>query len=152
VAWGIRRRVGCDGESGFALLETTLALVLLEIVGMGAVGLITVSLRVESYSRQGVLAEQAAANQLESIGQLPYSSVGTVAGNPGGTVQPSTTISVNGVSATETTQIKWVNDPTPTAFTTHADYKRVTVTINLAGDGKQLTQQKTYVGPSNQAS
>jgi Tfp pilus assembly protein PilV len=150
--WRIPRRLRWGGASGFALLETVIALVLLEIVGMAAVGLISVSLRVENYSKQGVLAEQAAASQIESIRQLPYSSVGTLDGNPGGTVQPTMAISMSGLSATETTQIKWVNDPTPTAFTTRADYKRVTVTVNRSTDGRQLTQQTTYVGPSTQAS
>jgi Tfp pilus assembly protein PilV len=150
--WRIPRGLRCGDVSGFALLETVIALVLLEIVGVAVVGLITVSLKVESNSRQGVLAEQAAASQIESIRQLPYSSVGTINGNPGGTVQPTTTVSLNGQSATETTQITWVNDPAPTAYTTKADYKRVTVTITRSTDGKRLTQQTTYVGPSGQAS
>ena len=150
--WRIPRRLRCSDVSGFALLETMFALVLLAVIGMALVGLVTVSLRVESYSKQRVLAEQAAANQIETIRQLPYSSVGNVNGNPAGTVQPSATISLSGLSAVETAQIRWVNDPAPNAFSTHADYKRVTVTVNRSTDGKQLTQATTYVGPSTQAS
>ena len=99
-----------------------------------------------------MLAEQIAASQIESIRQLPYTSVGLVNGNPGGTVVASKSISIGALSATETTQIRWVTDATPNAFTTKADYKRVTVTINRLSDGRQLTQQTTYVGPANQAS
>ena len=150
--WRRSRRLAWSGESGFALMETVAALVLLEIIAMAAVGLITVSLTTEGNSRQRVLAEQIAASQIEAIRQLPYTSVGLVNGNPGGTVVASKPISIGALSATQTTQIRWVTDATPNAFATQADYKRVTVTINRQSDGRQLTQQTTYVGPANQAS
>jgi hypothetical protein len=150
--WRRSRCLAWSGESGFALMETVAALVLLEIIAMAAVGLITVSLTTEGNSRQRVLAEQIASSQIESIRQLPYTSVGLVNGNPGGTVLATKTISIGALSATETTQIRWVTDATPNAFITKADYKRVTVTINRLSDGRQLTQQTTYVGPANQAS
>ncbi|MFI5101405.1 MAG: hypothetical protein ACHQE5_12980, partial [Actinomycetes bacterium] len=128
------------------------ALVVLEIVGMSAVGLITSSLTVEGASRQRVLAEQLASSQIESIRQLPYTSVGTVNGNPGGTVAATTNIAVGALKATETTQIRWVTDAAAGAYASKADYKRVTVTITRASDNQVLTQQTTYVGPANQAS
>ena len=134
-------------------METVAALVLLEIIAMAAVGLITVSLTTEGNSRQRVLAEQIAASQIEAIRQLPYTSVGLVNGNPGRHGRRrSKSISIGALSATQTTQIRWVTDATPNAFATQADYKRVTVTINRQSDGRQLTQQTTYVGPANQAS
>ena len=129
-----------------------MALVVREIGGMAAIGRITTSLTVEGFSKQKVLAEQVAASQIEAIRQLPYTSVGTVHGNPGGTVQPTVAISTGSLSGTETTAIRWVTDAAPGGFTTQADYKRVTVTILRSSDGKQLTQQTTYVGPANQTS
>ena len=146
------RRLAWSGESGFALIETVAALVSSRSSRWPPSGLITVSLTTEGNSRQRVLAEQVAGSQIESIRQLPYTSVGLVNGNPGGTVVATKSISIGALSATETTQIRWVTDATPNAFTTKADYKRVTVTINRLSDGRQLTQQTTYVGPANQAS
>lgn len=144
------RRLRRDG--GFTLIETVVALVVLEIVGMSAVGLITASLTVEGGSKQRVLAEQIAASQIESIRQLPYTSVGTVNGNPGGTVAATIPIATGALKATETTSIRWVTDAAAGAFASKADYKRVTVTITRSSDGQILTQQTTYVGPANQAS
>ena len=98
--WRRSRRLAWSGESGFALMETVAALVLLEIIAMAAVGLITVSLTTEGNSRQRVLAEQIAASQIEAIRQLPYTSVGLVNGNPGGTVAATKSISIGALSAT----------------------------------------------------
>ena len=62
-----------------------------------------------------------------------------------GTVVATKTISIGALSATQTTQIRWVTDATPNAFTTQADYKRVTVTINRSSDGRQLTPREREI-------
>jgi hypothetical protein len=137
---------------GFALIETVIALAILAFVSVSVMGLLTSGITSLSLSRQKTIAEQLAAAQIESIRQLPYSSVGTTAGNPRGTVTPSQSISTNGLRATETVQIKWVNDPAPTAFTSYADYKQVVVTVQRASDSKVLSKQTTFVGPANTSS
>ncbi len=132
---------------GFGSIEAIAALAIFLIIATSLVGLLTSSISMQSLARQRTVAEQAAMDQVEKIRKLPYDSVGTVSGNPPGTVAGSTPISVRGLAATLQTQIAYVNDPTPTSYATSANYKRVTVSVLRNTDNKVLTRQTTYVAP-----
>jgi hypothetical protein len=134
------------------MIETVTAIAILAFVLGSVVALLMSGIIGLGVTRQRTLAEQTAANEIEAIRQLPYASVGTVGGNPGGTLPASTTISEPGLQGTQTVQIVWVNDPVPTAYETYADYKRVTVTVTRSADSQVLTKQTTYVGPASQSS
>ncbi len=120
-------------------------------VATSLAGVLTSSIAAHSVSRERTLAEQIAADQVESIRRLPYDDVGTVSGNPPGTVAASRTVTQNGLTATVSTQISYVNDPTPTSYATGANYKRVTVTVTRVRDGKQLTRVVTNIAPPARA-
>jgi hypothetical protein len=123
----------------FLAISTTLATVL------------TSSVSSHRLSREKTVAEQIAADQIESIRRLPYDSLGVVGGNPPGTIPATETVTVRGLTATVTTQVSYVNDPTPTSYATAANYKRVTVTVVRARDSQQLARQVTYVAPPTRA-
>jgi type II secretory pathway pseudopilin PulG len=134
-------------EDGFTVVEMMLAMMLFLIVSAPLAGVLTASAASQKLSRERTLAQQTAMAQIESIRALPYASVGTVNGNPPGTVVANRAVNVTGLSANVVTQIQYVNDPTPTSYITQADYKRVTVTVTRVSDSKQLTKEVTYVAP-----
>jgi hypothetical protein len=134
-------------EDGFTVVEMLLATMLFLIVSAPLAGVLTATAASQKLSRERTLAQQTAMAQIESIRALPYANVGTVNGNPPGTVVANTPVNATGLSANMVTQIQFVNDPTPTSYVTQADYKRVTVTVTRTRDSKQLTKEVTYVAP-----
>jgi hypothetical protein len=122
-------------------------MVLLLVVAGALGGVLTSAIAAQRLARERTLAQQAAQEEIESIRRLPYESVGTVSGNPPGSVEPSRSIAVPGLQATVRTRIQYVSDPTPTSYATQANYKRVTVTVTRDRDSHELTREVTYVAP-----
>ncbi len=92
-------------------------------------GLLTSAISANKLARQRTIADQAALEHIETIRRLDYDDVGVVLGNPPGVVASTTAINLTGLNATITTQIRYVDDPTPTSYETTANYKRVVVTV-----------------------
>jgi type II secretory pathway pseudopilin PulG len=134
-------------QGGFSLAEVVVALMLLELVAAGLVGLLTSATAATRLARQRTLAQQAALSQIESIRGLAYDSIGTGNGNPPGAVPSTARVSTAGLDATVTTQVSYVDDPTPLSYTSHANYKKVVVTVRRAADGRELAKEVTYVAP-----
>ena len=81
---------------------------------------------------------------------LPYASVGLPGGNPPGTLAGSVSTSLpNGEKVTVTTQATYVTDAIPTAYVTHADYKKVAITVTRLSDSRVLAQDTTYVASAS---
>jgi type II secretory pathway pseudopilin PulG len=145
-------RTRLSREEGISLIEAIMAMTLFVFVAAALGGLLTSAVSATKVARERTVAEQLAAEQIEEIRRLNYDTqVGTTSGNPPGVVAPSEPISVRGLKATMTTQIAYVNDPTPTSYATSANYKRVTVTITRNDTGKVLARQVTYVAPPARA-
>lgn len=138
-------------EAGFSLIEAVIAMVLFLIVATALSGLMSSGIAAQRLARERTLAEQQALAQIETIRRLPYDSVGTVSGNPPGVVAASTPVSATGLKATMSTQVKYVDDPTPTSYATAANYKKVTVTVTRDRDAKQLIRSVTHVAPPARA-
>ena len=134
------------------MIETVMALTLFLIVGAALVGMLTSATAAGTLARQRTVAQQAALNQIESIRSMSYDSIGLVNGNPPGTVAATTSINTGGLIATATTTISYVNDPGPLSYTSHANYKKVVVTVVRTRDSRQLAQEATYVAPPIKAS
>lgn len=148
-----RRRDGRArmSEAGFTLIETVLAMAIFIGVATSLAGVLTSSIAAHTVARERTLAEQIANGEMESIRRLPYAQVGVVGGNPGGTVVATRTVTQDGLIATVTDQISYVNDPTPTSYATGANYKKATVTVTRARDGKVLTRVVTNIAPPARA-
>jgi type II secretory pathway pseudopilin PulG len=145
-------------QGGFTLIEAVLAMTLFAIVSVSLSGILTSSVSAHGVARSKTLAEQVVNDQIEWIRQQDYyNNVGLVNGNPPGTINPvglknvSGNINLTGLTAIMTTDIRLVDDPTPASFQTRANYKKITVTLVRASDGKLLAQQVTYVAPPGQA-
>ena len=151
-------RLRVRDQGGFTLIEAVLAMTLFAIVSTALTGLLTSSVNAQSVARSKTLAEQVVNDQIEWIRQQDYyNNIGTVNGNPDGTINAtglknvSGTITLTGLKAIMTTDIRLVDDPTPDSFQTRANYKKITVTLVRASDGKLLARQVTYVAPPGQA-
>jgi hypothetical protein len=141
-----------SSERGLLLIETVAAMAIFVVISIALVSVLTAGILSQYQSHQKTLAEQLAVQEMERIRQLPYGSVGVTSGNPAGTLIPSEAITTGGLSAVLTREVRWVDDPTPTAYRTYADYKRVTLTIRRSSDSKVLVRYTTFLSPSDDAS
>lgn len=145
----LRNRRRLRGESGFTLIEAVFAMILFAGLAAAMAGLLTSAISANKLARQRTIADQAALEHIEYIRRLPYKDVGIVLGNPPGVVTSTTTVNLTGLKATITTQIRYVDDPTPTSYETTANYKRVIVTVRRDDDSKVLAREVTYIAPTS---
>ena len=138
-------------EAGFTLIEVLLAGVMLAILSVPISALLSSTAAVARLDRERTGADQIAQAQVETIRTLPYTQVGTTAGNPPGVLAASTTSALpSGEAVTIATQVSWVADPDPAvAYPTNADYKKVVLTITRNSDGKQLSKKTTFVSSAS---
>jgi Tfp pilus assembly protein PilV len=136
----------------FTLIEAVLGLTVLVVIAVALGGLLASSVVTYSQSRERTLATQLAAEQIELVRRMGYDDVGLVNGNPPGTLQATRSIDVVGLKATVKTQVTYVDDQTPNAYRTYANYKRVVVTVVRTRDSKQLARESTYVSAASRAS
>jgi type II secretory pathway pseudopilin PulG len=145
----LRRLRRLRGDGGFTLIEAVFAMILFAGLAAAMAGLLTSAITANNLARQRTLADQAAMEQIESIRRLDYDDVGTILGNPPGTVAPTSSVNLTGLDATVTVQIRYVDDPTPTSYETSANYKRVMVSIRRDSDNRLLAREVTYVAPTS---
>jgi len=146
---GFLRRIRLGNQSGFTLIEAVTSMVIFAGLAAAMAGLLTSAVSSNKLARQRTLADQAALEHIEYIRRLPYDDVGIVLGNPPGVVLATTSVARTGIDATITTQIRYVDDPTPTSYETTANYKRVVVTVRRDSDSQVLAREITYVAPSS---
>jgi hypothetical protein len=124
--------------------------VILVIISAPIAGVLLASAADSAKARERTAADQLIQAKLETIRTLPYASVGLAGGNPPGTLVASVSTSLpSGEKVTVTTQATYVTDSIPTAYVTHADYKKVVVTITRQSDGAQLSQDTTFVASAS---
>jgi type II secretory pathway pseudopilin PulG len=139
-----------SAEDGFGLVELLMAMTMFAVVSAPLAGVLLASVSQQKLSKERTLAAQTAQTAIETIRALPYSSIGLQNGNPTGTVLPSqqaNTFGIDGLDATVTTRISFMDDAPATAYRTRADYKRVVVTVVRNTDQRMLTQSATYIAP-----
>jgi prepilin-type N-terminal cleavage/methylation domain-containing protein len=132
-------------EAGFTLIEVLAAMVIFAIASTALGTVLTSATSADGLARQKTIALQLAQQQIEYIHQLAFPNIGTKLGNPHGDIVDSQTKPVLGLVYTLKTRIRWVNDPTPNAFVTNADYKQVRVTVSRNSDNKQLARMYLYL-------
>ena len=120
----------------FTLIEVIIATTVFLIFAMGVYqGYQAISLAMAS-TRYKALAVDLANARFETIKNMPYSSVGTVGGNPAGLLPSATTTTSNNISFTITTTIVNVDDPFDSLSgggdLFPADYKLVELKIECA--------------------
>src|SRR5579885_2647134 len=149
-------------ERGMSLIETVMASAIFVLVSTVTIATLVSSTTTTRYAKDRSIAEQGAASYLEKIKLMAanpntYANIGTVAGNPAGTLPASQTFTgVNGENlgtpATMTTQVVYASSNVPGSYTSGYSYKRVTVTITRNVDNKVLASLKAFVAPPQRAS
>ena len=139
-------------ECGFGLAEVVFGLAIFLIVASALGGLLASSITTYGQARERTISTQYAMQQLEVIRRMPYDNIGLSNGNPPGTLSRTKSISVTGIKATMTLDVRYVDDQTPNSFRTYANYKQVTITITRDRDSKRLAREVTYISPATRAS
>jgi hypothetical protein len=132
------------------MIETVMAMAMFAVISAPLVGVLLASIAQQGSSHERTLAAQTAQSAIESVRALPYDSVGVSNGNPAGTIAPTMAASqlgIQGLDATVTTKISYMDDAPVTSYRTRADYKKVVVTVIRNTDARQLAQDVTYVAP-----
>jgi prepilin-type N-terminal cleavage/methylation domain-containing protein len=131
------RALFCHQRAGFTLIEMVVAVAVFAVLLVGVVGLISMMGRSVKASREQTVLASLAANYLEVVRNLPYSQVGTVSGNPTGSLPDQ----ANAINATiENTgysiyyEVTYIDDP--------ADGTIAAGTDSSANDYKQI---KMYI-------
>lgn len=132
-------------EHGFSLIEVVIAAVIFLIVATALTGVLTSAIASHTVSRERTKAVQLAQDQLERVSNLDYYDVGVPGIYPVGVI-PAAGWSVPAGYAVSFT-VTYVNDPGPTSARSFGNYKKVTIEVTRANDGKGLTTQSTYVSP-----
>jgi Tfp pilus assembly protein PilV len=132
------------------MIETVMAMTMFAVISAPLVGVLLASIAQQGSSKERTLAAQTAQSAIESVRALPYDSVGVANGNPAGTIapaMPASQLGIQGLDATVTTKISYMDDAPVTSYRTRADYKKVVVTVVRNTDARQLAQDVTYVAP-----
>jgi hypothetical protein len=132
------------------MIETVMAMAMFAVVSAPLVGVLLASVASQKTSHERTLAAETAQSAIESVRALPYDSVGVANGNPSGTIaatMPASQLGIQGLDATVTTTISYMDDAPATSYQTRADYKKVVITVVRNVDQRPLAQDVTYVAP-----
>ena len=123
------------------MIETVMAMAMFAVISAPLVGVLLASIAQQGSSHERTLAAQTAQSAIESVRALPYDSVGVANGNPAGTIaptMPASQLGIQGLDATVTTKISYMDDAPVTSYRTRADYKKVVVTVVRNTDSRAL--------------
>lgn len=152
MAANVRAARKPNWESGFGIVEVIVSMGVFAVLAVAFAMAMSSSLRTFQYTRGKTVGVQIANEALESVRALAYDDIGTIGGNPPGTVEPSSQSVVAGVTFTTEVSISFVNDPLPGGFQTYANYKRVAVTVTSSRSATPVASTETIVAPPSQPS
>lgn len=120
-------------KKGFTLIEVVFAVFVFSIASLGVYESYRALLVSMAISSQKIAAAALLNERFEIARNLPYTSVGTIGGNPSGLISPNQNVVRDGLSFVVDTVIQNVDDPfdgiAPTD-TKPADYKMMEVTVS----------------------
>ena len=148
----VRRPRPRRGDAGFTLIELMVAMSIFAVL-MTSFGLLfSSSLKAYRFARARTVADQLGSGEIEKARQVSWDNLGTVAGNPPGTLVASQVVTVGAASYTVTRRVELIDDPVPTyGYNTGANYKRVVITVSSPAMTKALSYE-TLVAPPTQPS
>ena len=142
------------GEAGIGLIEAVIAMALFLIASTALTDVLSSSVNSHGFTFGQTLAQEAADAQIELVRALPYDSVGTVSGNPPGSVvasESATALGITGLNATVATSIHYVGDGIPGGYNDLTNYKQIVVTVTRNSDSRELASESTYMAPPARA-
>ncbi len=137
-----------SSQNGQAFIGIIVSLGILAILSQVIITLAVTSYDLLIYIDSRTNAKHIANEQLETIHNLPYASIGTVAGIPSGVMPQTKVIQRNGLNYKISTSIVYVDDPfdgiAPTDIAPN-DYKRVRVDVSWGGIGESRGDAVTFI-------
>jgi prepilin-type N-terminal cleavage/methylation domain-containing protein len=134
--------------AGFTLMELLVTIAIFAILTAGVLGTIAATAKAVKMSREKTILSSLSNYYLEVVRNMPYSQVGTLQGNPHGSLpdQPNSISQViNGTTYKIYYEVNYYHDPADTSVGT-ADYKMVKMSILNSASG-QITDFQTTVVP-----
>lgn len=126
---------GATATQGFTLIEILISVALFAILAAGMLGAYSALSQTTKAAREKTILNSLASNYLEIVKNMPYSQIGTITGNPNGTL-PDLTNAVNSTIGSipykiyyEVTYIDDPADGTAPTDVAAADYKQVKMNI-----------------------
>ena len=135
-------------QSGFTLIELLVTIAIFAILVVGVLGSFGAVTKAVKAAREKIVLSSLSTNYLEAVRNMPYSQVGTLQGNPHGSLpdQPNLISQViNGVTYNIYYEVNYYHDPAD-ATTGTPDYKMVKMSIVNASTN-QVTDFQTTVVP-----
>jgi hypothetical protein len=132
-----------EGQAGFGIVELVLATFVLALAMTGFAVVLASAARSNVASGERTRAQQLATSEVEAARAIAYDQLGTVGGNPPGTLPQTKTVNDLQVK----TRVSFADDRVPGSFQTYRDYKVIKVTVNDPGTAKTLASFETKVAP-----
>lgn len=140
---------------GMTLIDVLVGSALVLIVFLALLGLLRASLLISSSAKAKAGATAVATTQMEYLRSLPYTSLGTVGGIPSGSIEQSTTTTMNGIPYGIRTLIAYVDDDKDGSGAADSngittDYKRakVSVTYTFRDTSREVVLISNMAPPS----
>jgi len=123
---------------GTGMIEMVVGVAILTTVFVGMFGVLQLGTRLatDNKARTGALA--LAQERIEYLRSLQYDAVGTIGGDPSGSLATSESIVLNNIDYTRQTYIVYIDDPKDGSGGADSngirdDYKRIKVTVSWLG-------------------
>lgn len=144
-------------QTGFTLVEILVSMAIFSVLVIGVLASMGAVTRSVKIGREKIVLSSLASNYLEIVRNMPYNQVGTISGNPNGSLADfSNAISqnINGTIYKIYYEVTYIDDPAdylastpmPNTDTAAADYKQVKMNI-LNTNTTQVTNFTTNVVP-----
>ena len=134
--------------AGFTLIEMLVSLAIFVILAVGVLGVFAMISRIAKTSREKTILTGLASSYMEIVRNMPYSQIGTVNGNPNGTLPDSTspfTQTISPYTYKIYYIVTYIHDPAD-PLTGNPSYKQVKMNI-LNFTTNQLTSFVTTAAP-----
>ncbi|HDH25095.1 MAG TPA: prepilin-type N-terminal cleavage/methylation domain-containing protein [Actinobacteria bacterium] len=151
-------------DRGFTVIEVAVALAILGTVIVMTIGPISSGFDILRKANQATIGTNIAQGRIEELRSLAYEDVGYTSSVPSGVLQPSQTVTVNGLDFTVDTDIKYFGSINPGEdiipqggdgvqghFDSGIDYKQVVVTVSRAGSDFVPIVMTTIIAPPSLA-
>ncbi|WP_192930140.1 prepilin-type N-terminal cleavage/methylation domain-containing protein [Alkaliphilus pronyensis] len=130
--------------SGFTLIEIIIAITIIGIISVSIPPVFAFVARSNEYNRISFTAANLANEKMEYIRSLSFAEIGTVGGNPSGTLEMTEAKEINGRSYTIQTIVNWVEEGDCSAGgSADWDYKsiRVIATSTATASGINVSKE-----------
>lgn len=145
----MRGRIARSGQAGFTYLEVLIGILVLAIVAGAMVQGFAASSAQVARSKGDTVASDLAQSALEQSRQVAYDDLGTVGGNPDGTLPASVTRTVGGTDYVIQTTVAYVDDRAQGRPQTFVNYKKVTIRVTPQVTGAEPVVATTLAAPPN---